>query len=69
MKMENRFSDFPDVKVLTTAELVELTGLSLNTLNRLRQAGDGPPRIKLSDRCYGYPVGKLREWLAQREAA
>jgi predicted DNA-binding transcriptional regulator AlpA len=67
--MENEIRHFPDYKVLTTAELIELTGLSLNTLNRLRHEGKAPPRIKLSDRCYGYPVKGLREWLAQREAA
>jgi predicted DNA-binding transcriptional regulator AlpA len=65
----HRIYDLPDCKVLTTTELVELTGISVNTLWRLRQAGEGPPRIKLTERIYGYPVGKLREWLAQREVA
>jgi predicted DNA-binding transcriptional regulator AlpA len=65
----NRIYDLPDCKVLTTTELVELTGISVNTLWRLRQMGEGPPRIKLTERIYGYPVGKLREWLAQRETA
>jgi predicted DNA-binding transcriptional regulator AlpA len=56
----------PDWAVLTDRQTSQLLGFSLDTLGRLDRAGDGPPRVRLSPRRHGRPVGELRKWLQQR---
>ena len=60
------FKALPDWAVLTDQQTTQLLGLSLDTLGRLDRAGDGPPRVRLSTRGYGRPIGGLRMWLQQR---
>ncbi len=47
----------------------EAVGLSLRTLQRLRQDGGGPPFVKLTERRVGYTEDALREWLEARTVA
>ena len=61
-----RLTSLPDYAVLTEAETAELSSLSADSLKRLAKKKLGPPRVRLSDRRYGYPVGKFRAWLDQR---
>jgi hypothetical protein len=61
-----RLSSMPDCAVLTETELAELTSLSPDTLRRLNKQKLGPPRTWLSERRFGYTVGKFRAWLDQR---
>jgi hypothetical protein len=61
-----RLTSLPDFAVLTEAETAELSSLSADNLRRLAKKKLGPPRVRLSDRRYGYPVGKFRAWLDQR---
>jgi predicted DNA-binding transcriptional regulator AlpA len=61
--------NLPDQAILPKAHVVVLTNLSGDTLDRLHQRGEGPPRIQLSPRRVGYPVGGLRRWLQERTAA
>jgi predicted DNA-binding transcriptional regulator AlpA len=56
----------PDCAVLTIAQVINLTGLSRDTLVRLHRQNQGPPRVQLSERRYGYPFGALRAWLTER---
>ena len=56
----------PDWAVISDQRAAEILDLSLDTLWRLDRAGDGPPRVRLSPRRHGRPIGTLREWLAQR---
>jgi predicted DNA-binding transcriptional regulator AlpA len=56
----------PDFKVLTKAEVVGLTGLSRDTLERMVSRGEGPPCVRLSPRRVGFPVAGLRAWLQSR---
>lgn len=56
----------PDFAVLSEPQVIALTGMSRDTLYRLRLAGDGPPRVQLSPRRSGYQVGPLKDWLAKR---
>ena len=53
----------PDWAVLNDQQTVALLGFSIDTLNRLDRAGDEPPRVRLSPRRYGRPVGELRKWI------
>jgi predicted DNA-binding transcriptional regulator AlpA len=55
-----------DYAVLTIAEVINLTGLSRDTLVRLHRQNEGPPRVQLSERRYGYPFGALRAWIVER---
>jgi predicted DNA-binding transcriptional regulator AlpA len=56
----------PDWAVLSDRQTIVLLGFSLDTLSRLDRAGDGPPRVRLSPRRYGRPVGELRKWIQKR---
>ena len=56
-----------DDPVLTLKEFAELTGLSLPTLRRLIDAGDGPVIIKLSPRRFGIRASRGDAWLESRE--
>jgi predicted DNA-binding transcriptional regulator AlpA len=61
-------SSLPDYAVLTKPQAITATSLSRFTLDRLHREGSGPPRVQLSTRRVGYPVGGLREWLKQRSS-
>lgn len=56
----------PDYACLSKKDVLTLTGLSRFTLDRLNEQGHGPPRVWLSARRVGYPVGAFRDWLKQR---
>ena len=59
----------PDWAVLSDQQAAKVLGFSIDTLWRLDRAGDGPPRVRLSPRRHGRPIGSLREWLSQRAVA
>jgi predicted DNA-binding transcriptional regulator AlpA len=56
----------PDLKCLTKAEVIGLTGISKDTLDRMVSQGEGPPCVRLSPRRLGFPVAGLRAWLQSR---
>lgn len=58
-------SDRPDRVVVTVKQACEITNLSSETLYRMHQRGEGPPRVQLSTRRVGYNLGTLRAWLKQ----
>jgi predicted DNA-binding transcriptional regulator AlpA len=62
-KMPLNLGTLPDCAVLTDPQAAVLLGFSRDTLLRLDRAGDGPPRVKLSPRRHGRPVGGLRQWI------
>jgi predicted DNA-binding transcriptional regulator AlpA len=67
MDASNKSIDaLPDCAVLNIVQVINLTGLSRDTLVRLHRQNEGPPRVQLSERRYGYPFGALRAWLTQR---
>jgi hypothetical protein len=43
-------------------------GLDRSTVWRMRQRGEGPPRIQLSERRFGYSVLSVLQWLGSRGA-
>jgi predicted DNA-binding transcriptional regulator AlpA len=53
-------------RILPPKLMRELASISQATEWRLNQAGDGPPRIKLSQRRWGYPENLFNEWLKSR---
>jgi hypothetical protein len=59
----------PDWAVLTDQQTSGVLGLSLDTLRRLDRGRNEPPRVELSPRRHGRPVGELRKWIQQRVGA
>ena len=57
----------PDYACLSKAQVLAATGLSEDTFDRVQAKGEGPAKVFLSARRVGYPVGRLRAWLATRE--
>jgi predicted DNA-binding transcriptional regulator AlpA len=55
-----------DDLVLSRAQTARLINTSLDTLDRLVQRGEGPPRIRISPRRVGHSLGACRRWLTQR---
>ena len=60
--------DFPDHKLVSRAELARLLGVSLDTLDRMESRGEAPPRLRISPRRWGYPVGGVKRWQAAKVA-
>jgi hypothetical protein len=57
---------FPELVVLTDDEVCRLAGFSRDTLIRLDAAGDGPPKVRISDRRHGRPYLGFKGWLEAR---
>jgi len=56
-------------RVINETEAAQAVGLSLRTMQRLRQDGGGPQFVKLTTRRIGYTDDALTDWLGQRAAA
>lgn len=56
----------PDYACLSKRQVTIAMGVSEETLDRLNEQKQGPPRVWLSARRVGYPVGMLRDWLKRR---
>jgi predicted DNA-binding transcriptional regulator AlpA len=56
------------IELLTQREAADVLRISLRQLQRLEDAGDGPPRTRLSERRVAYPKAALAEWVRQRTA-
>lgn len=61
-----QLSPIDRLRCLSFNEALEITGLSEATLHRLVVSGEGPPRVRLSERRWGYPLGGLSDWMAAR---
>ncbi len=57
-----------DNAVLSKKQAAQLINISPDTLDRLHQRGDGPPRLQISDRRVGYRLRDLNLWLKTRAA-
>jgi predicted DNA-binding transcriptional regulator AlpA len=55
--------------VLTRKETAQALRICIRTLTRLEQERKLPPRIKLSDRLYGYRRSAIEQYLASRTVA
>jgi hypothetical protein len=61
--------DLPDWAILSNSETAAVTGLSEDTLDRLRAKGEGIERTQLSARRFGHAVGAVRRFLQKRSSA
>lgn len=60
-------STVPDRAIVADADFAALIGVSLATLWRLRERGELPPRVQLSERRYGTAWGEIKAWIKSRE--
>jgi predicted DNA-binding transcriptional regulator AlpA len=61
-------AELADHRILSPRQAAQLLGLSEATLERMRQANEGPPVRRLSARRLGYPVRGLLAWFDERAA-
>ena len=59
-------ANLPDIALLNDAQVCALGGFSRDTLFRLDKRGEGPLRVRISERRFGRPVGEFRKWLKAR---
>jgi excisionase family DNA binding protein len=52
-------------KLLTVAEVAEITGLSIETLAQWRSQKRGIPYVKVSRNCVRYRIADLDNWLVE----
>lgn len=55
--------------VFTRKQVARALAVSVDTLERIHGRGDGPPRFKISPRCWGYPASAFIAWKGARLAA
>lgn len=61
----SQITSSPD-RIVGTAEVAELTGLSRTTLWRLGRAGTFPRRVRTSANRVGYRLGEVVTWMRER---
>jgi len=59
-------SSLDDMRVISLQDSAKVAGVSLATLRRRIDAGDGPPVVRMSPRRVGVRAGELRKWLEAR---
>ena len=60
--------DLNSIRVLSESETYRAVGLSDRTWERLKAAGDVPPKTRLSEGRIGYRLSDIKKWLdARRE--
>jgi len=55
--------------VRSRQETARILGISLRTLQRMEARGELPPRIRVSDRIFGYRESAINQFLSARTAA
>src|SRR4029077_15757933 len=54
------------IRVLTKKETLHATGLSEDTWDRLKERGETPPEMQLSERRFGYRLVDVKKWRDRR---
>lgn len=57
----------PALHVVRFPDVARELGLSATTLRKLCNGGEGPPLIRLSERCFGVRRGELDAWIESRK--
>ena len=53
--------------IRTRKETAQRLRISLRTLQRMEARGEAPPRIRITDRIFGYKSSDLDAWLESRK--
>ena len=59
-------NDHPEAWYFTRKQVIEITGLSRGTIDRLENRGRFPRRVSLSDRKVGWNVDEVEKWREAR---
>jgi prophage regulatory protein len=62
-------TDYSGSWYFTRKQLVEMTGMSRDTIDRLERSGRFPKRVLLSDRKVGWKVEEVVRWREDRDRA
>lgn len=54
-------------EIIRPKELTEMLGLSIQTIYRMYNEGQLPPKIKISSRAVGWLRSDIEDWLLQRK--
>ena len=65
MQIDEQKIDF----VRSRKDTAKILGISVRTLARIESRGEMPPRIRVSDRIFGYRDSAINEFLAARTGA
>jgi predicted DNA-binding transcriptional regulator AlpA len=68
VKISSEYID-ESVAVLSRDQVARALGISLDTLDKMHQRGEGPPRFRASPRRWAYPIGEFKRWQQQAMAA
>jgi predicted DNA-binding transcriptional regulator AlpA len=52
--------------VRSRQETADILGVSLRTLRRMELDGNAPPRVKISERIFGFRASDINKFLASR---
>ena len=58
-----------DTTLLSRKQVIEVTGLSRATIDRMRKDDDFPQPLQLSPRRVAWRAADVREWVASRKIA
>jgi predicted DNA-binding transcriptional regulator AlpA len=58
-----------DRMLLTTKDLCGVLGLSKRTIERMAELGEGPPRLKLTQKRIAYRKADVENWINSRKPA
>ena len=66
VSQQTAVSGLDDMRVISLKDSAQIAGVSLATLRRRIDAGDGPAIVRMSPRRIGVRAGELRKWLGGR---
>jgi predicted DNA-binding transcriptional regulator AlpA len=49
-------------QILSRTQVARILNTSVDTLDRLHERGEAPPRFRMSPKRWGYPASGLRRW-------
>lgn len=56
-----------DLVILRPKDIMDITGLSRETINRMEKRGDFPPKIQLSKRSIGWLETDVKKWFKEKK--
>ena len=55
--------------VVSSQKAAEILGVSIRTFRRMHNRGEAPPRVKITDRIFGYRNSEIMKFLEARTVA
>jgi predicted DNA-binding transcriptional regulator AlpA len=55
-------------RIRTRKQVAEILNISTRTLTRMESRGELPPRVRITERIFGYRDSDLNKWLEARKS-